>query len=158
MKRTLLLAMVTLGVAACTNTPAGVRHVHQAYESRIHVDLKTDDSQLTVPVHELFDPARSYPRPSATKELRKIADSLLANPAMKLTIVSHDYSDGRPQRALVESEKRGVAIQSILVSSGVDVSRVRVFGMGDMRPVADNFTPEGRKANQRVEFVFQKGD
>lgn len=158
MKKILLLAAAALGLAACAQTPDGVRHVNAAYESRLDWDAWEGRGTLHVPVSELFDPTFSYPRPSSTKELRKIADAMLSRPGTTLTIVSHDYSDGRPQRALVESEKRAVAIQSIIVSAGVDVSRVRAFGSGDMRPVASNYTPEGRAENQRIEFVFNKGE
>jgi OOP family OmpA-OmpF porin len=43
-------------------------------------------------------------------------------------------------------------VRQYLVDSGVDGSRLRAKGLGPLRPVAPNFTSQGRARNRRVEF------
>jgi OOP family OmpA-OmpF porin len=39
-----------------------------------------------------------------------------------------------------------------LIGRGVPAKRLSALGVGPDRPIADNATPEGRKANRRVDF------
>lgn len=147
------LAIASMTLSACA-APEGAGKISRNGSS----EWSRSGGNFTVPYADLFDPGRSYPRPSATSRLRDVATDMLRDPSLRLAVIGHDHSDGRPQKSLVETEKRAVAIQAIIVSSGVDISRVRAFGAGDARPVATNRTPEGQAANRRIEFVFTKGE
>jgi outer membrane protein OmpA-like peptidoglycan-associated protein len=50
------------------------------------------------------------------------------------------------------SLKRADEVKLWLVKRGIDALRITTFGYGEMNPIADNDTPEGRKKNRRIEF------
>ena len=51
------------------------------------------------------------------------------------------------------SEQRAKNIVSILNDYQVNRSRLNAMGLGDLSPIADNASEEGRAINRRVEFV-----
>ena len=48
------------------------------------------------------------------------------------------------------SEQRATAVRDYLVSKGVGDDRMKVVGLGEANPIADNKTKEGRALNRRV--------
>lgn len=52
------------------------------------------------------------------------------------------------------SNRRINACLDDIVSKGIAAHRLSAAGFGDTRPVVDNQTTEGRKANRRVEFLL----
>lgn len=50
------------------------------------------------------------------------------------------------------SAARAQSVVRLLIESGVDARRMQVVGFADVRPRADNDTPEGRAANRRIEI------
>ena len=85
---------------------------------------------------------------SAFQSLFKQAE---ANP--ESTIIIRAYTDNRGwalgNLELSRIRARSVAID--LIASGVDVSRMKAFAFGELRPAAPNSTAEGRRFNRRVE-------
>jgi chemotaxis protein MotB len=56
------------------------------------------------------------------------------------------------------SAARAQSVVRLLLENGVDARRIQVVGFGDVRPRADNETPEGRAANRRIEIkILRKG-
>lgn len=56
------------------------------------------------------------------------------------------------------SAHRAIAVMRLLSDVGVGESRIGVMGYGELRPIADNSTPEGKERNRRVEiFLVPKG-
>ena len=56
------------------------------------------------------------------------------------------------------SESRAKAVADVLVGSGVSPSRVVTRGAGELRPIADNGTPDGRARNRRVDLEIKPDD
>ncbi|MDH3553416.1 MAG: OmpA family protein, partial [Gammaproteobacteria bacterium] len=52
------------------------------------------------------------------------------------------------------SERRASSVSQYLKSRGVLDQRLITLGMGELRPVADNGSPDGRQANRRVEITM----
>jgi chemotaxis protein MotB len=52
------------------------------------------------------------------------------------------------------SAHRAISVYDELASQGVHTSRMAVVGYGDQRPIADNGTSAGRRANRRVEVLI----
>lgn len=56
------------------------------------------------------------------------------------------------------SEKRAKGVVDLLISKGIDKSRLIYNGYGGLQPIASNFTEEGRQLNNRVELKVLKLD
>ncbi len=52
------------------------------------------------------------------------------------------------------SFSRALAVTKFLIKGGIEEKRISVAGLGDLRPVAPNDTPENRMKNRRVEIII----
>jgi outer membrane protein OmpA-like peptidoglycan-associated protein len=94
--------------------------------------------------------------PRSTKEMDKLAKVLSENPSLEILIEGHTDNVG-DQKALVElSLKRAKAIKSYLVLSGIDESRIGVFGYGAQKALNGNENEKEREKNRRVEIRITK--
>lgn len=91
---------------------------------------------------------------ASQKELDFLVNLMLDNPDLKIKIIGHVASDMSNDLANKLSYDRAVAVVNYLVRNNINVARLKAEGMGSKQPIADNGTPEGRKANQRIEFVI----
>ena len=75
---------------------------------------------------------------------------------IKLTIIVEGHTDnvGDPIQNKRLSLERAYNIREYLISKGIAGFRIQFKGYGDIKPIADNNTEEGRKKNRRVEFVI----
>lgn len=95
------------------------------------------------------------PRLQSTAEylLDEVADLLLANPTMRVSIEVHtdpsEVVDATEAKALTET--RALAVKDALVERGVDATRTESSGYGLTQPLAPN-----DPRNRRVEFVLLK--
>lgn len=105
----------------------------------------------------LFDTG-SYSLNAAAKErLFVAARELRELLADELVIVSgHTDSRGSAESNEVLSLRRAIAVKNYLAGTGVSVSRMIAFGLGERQPVATNGTAEGRKQNRRVVVNIQQ--
>ncbi|MDY7036289.1 MAG: flagellar motor protein MotB [Thermodesulfobacteriota bacterium] len=51
---------------------------------------------------------------------------------------------------------RATTVLRYLIKEGIPAERLTATGFADLRPLADNDTPVGRKKNRRVEFVLKE--
>ena len=84
--------------------------------------------------------------------LDKIVDLLKAEPTYLVDIEGHTDNIGKADDNLQLSQNRADACKQYLVKKGIEESRISSVGYGDMRPIADNDTEEGRAKNRRTEF------
>jgi outer membrane protein OmpA-like peptidoglycan-associated protein len=70
----------------------------------------------------------------------------------QLTVELEGYTDsvGASAYNIQLSQRRAEAVRRFLVEKGVDLPRIHSIGLGDIRPVADNKTKQGRDQNRRV--------
>jgi len=75
---------------------------------------------------------------------------------LKITIIVEGHTDnvGDPMQNKRLSLERAYNIREYLISKGIAGFRIQFKGYGDIKPIADNNTEEGRKKNRRVEFVI----
>ena len=69
-----------------------------------------------------------------------------------ITITGHTDSTGSEAYNQKLSERRAQAVADYLKSRGVNPALISVVGMGELAPIADNSTREGRQMNRRVEI------
>ena len=65
--------------------------------------------------------------------------------------VGHTDSVGSDAYNQKLSVRRAESVKAYLVSKGIEANRIYTEGKGEMQPVADNKTREGRAKNRRVE-------
>lgn len=73
------------------------------------------------------------------------------NPNVHAVIEGHTDNVGKPQSNLTLSQARAETVRQVLISFGVDPSRVEAQGFGSTKPRESNETVEGRALNRRVE-------
>lgn len=101
-----------------------------------------------------FEPGQTQFQPSDSERIDKIVSLLEAHPETQVKI--EGYTDSRGSQSVNQkiSKERADAVRKLLVSRGIDESRLTVKGMGEANPVADNSTEQGRQENRRVELLF----
>lgn len=70
-----------------------------------------------------------------------------------IVLVGHTDDTGNSMLNQQLSERRARTVAALFKSKGIPVSRIYFRGAGDVDPVADNRTEEGRAANRRVEII-----
>ena len=104
-----------------------------------------------------FDSGQARLLPPAAAMVERIAAPLIDS---GLSIRVEGHSDNVPihnarfKSNWALSTARAMAVGMLLVKrAGLDPSRVSIAGYGEYKPIASNETPEGRRANRRVDIV-----
>ncbi|MCG8459121.1 MAG: OmpA family protein [Holophagales bacterium] len=114
-----------------------------------------DTLLLRFPSDVLFDIDSARLAPSARSQVYEVADVLADFP--KTAVVVHGHTDGTGSEAHNQnlSERRASSVAHLLISRGVDPSRVSAIGSGESLPAASNATEWGRQQNRRVELLIR---
>lgn len=101
-----------------------------------------------------FDVNSDKIKPESFGVIKEIAQVLKDNPTVKIKIVGHTDSDGKPDANLLLSQKRASSVKNALVEGfSIDASRISIDGKGDTVPVAANDNSVNKAKNRRVEFI-----
>ena len=106
----------------------------------------------------LFDVDKAELSAQSKQELADLANILKKYPDTDILIEGHTDSSGPEDYNLTLSEKRAKAVASYLASLGVDPRRFTTVGYGELQPIADNNTPEGRQKNRRVDIAIMANE
>ena len=132
-------------VDQCPGTPAGV-------EVEANGCPKVGETLMVLQgVNFEFDSAALTN--DAKSQLDQAATTLNANSLVNVKVVGHTDSRGSENYNQGLSERRAAAVVNYLTANGVSSSRLTSEGMGEVNPIADNSTEEGRYRNRRVEFI-----
>jgi outer membrane protein OmpA-like peptidoglycan-associated protein len=121
----------------CPNTPAGDR-----------VGPHGCSCDVTIRTHFAFDSAELTAQDKA--ELERVAARLKELEFVGGTATGHTDSVGDEAYNQKLSERRAQAVVEFLHAQGVSPGRITAIGMGEIKPIADNATEEGRAQNRRV--------
>ncbi|RPJ49454.1 MAG: OmpA family protein [Candidatus Latescibacterota bacterium] len=102
----------------------------------------------------LFDVNKADLRAQARENLDKMANILNEYKDTDIRVEGHTDSDGSEEYNQTLSERRAQSVANYLGEHMVAPSRMTVVGFGEMRPVAENASPEGKQANRRVEVAI----
>jgi len=87
--------------------------------------------------------------------LNKVAGVIGQYEQTAVHVIGHTDSTGGLSMNQQLSEQRASAVTSYLRSGGVQESRLRMLGRGELNPIATNNTAAGRSANRRVEIYLK---
>ena len=109
----------------------------------------------TVPGELLFTVGSDEVRVGAYDTLAKVAELIGMYDNRQVLIIGHSDATGDPARNRQLSERRAERVEQIFVDYfELAADRLSTEGLGDARPIASNATPQGRRANRRVEVLI----
>ena len=152
-------AIIGAAVGGIAGTIIGNQMDQQAKEIKAAVpgaDVQRvgEGIQLTFASSMLYDINSDVVLPEAATNLRNLAASLAKYPDTDVLIVGHTDATGTADYNQGLSQRRATSAANYLMAQGVNSSRVRTAGRGEMEPVATNDTELGRQANRRVEVAI----
>ncbi|MGA2671851.1 MAG: flagellar motor protein MotB [Terracidiphilus sp.] len=126
---------------------------------RQEVDMRMTPEGFVISLHELgfFDSGQARLLPGAADKIKRIADVLIQY-GLDMRVEGH--SDNVPiHNAMFNSNwdlsaARAMEVAKMLLTEpGFDPKRLSIAGYAEYHPSASNDTPEGRRANRRVDIV-----
>jgi outer membrane protein OmpA-like peptidoglycan-associated protein len=95
--------------------------------------------------------------PAAQSRLNQVAEALMSTDKYhKLTVEGHTDSRGSDDYNMQLSQRRAESVRSYFISRGYPTDLIEARGIGEVRPIADNASPEGRSNNRRVEIIVER--
>jgi outer membrane protein OmpA-like peptidoglycan-associated protein len=88
----------------------------------------------------------------AMVKLDRIAEIILNNQKVEITLNGYTDSYGTPSYNKIVSESRANTVKIYLIGKGVDPSKIATEGYGAQKFLGSNKTREGRQFNRRVEI------
>ena len=117
--------------------------------------LDMDDSLLvTLPGAGAFEGRTDRMTPEGIDQVARVAASMLAYPHSRMTVIGHVEGSMSEYSDQILSERRAVAVKSVLESRGVDACRIGVLGKGSSDPIAEPLTNRQDQHNNRVEIMI----
>lgn len=146
------------GIDKCPDTPAGVKvdatgcPVAAPAPAAAPAAIPMTKGQTLVLEGVNFETNSAKLKPESSQVLDRVAESLKANPGVRVEVAGYTDSAGKQAYNVDLSKRRAASVRSYLVSKGIAASRLETKGYGPAHPVADNTTAEGRARNRRVEL------
>lgn len=103
-----------------------------------------------------FETGKAVLTEASYKQLDVIIETLKNDPSLNVDIEGHTDNKGKSENNLILSQQRADVCKDYLIKSGIDAARISSVGYGDMKPIADNTTEEGRAQNRRTEFLLKR--
>ncbi len=154
-------ALIGAGVGALAGGSIGLYMDKQ--EAKLRAELEGtgvsvtrigDNITLNMPGNITFATNSSDLSPAFFDVLNSVGKVLAEYDKTVVEVAGHTDSTGTEDYNQQLSERRATSVSTYLQAQGVMAQRMITVGMGELRPVADNNTPEGRQANRRVEITM----
>ena len=87
-------------------------------------------------------------------EIKRLAETLKTQPALKIRLLGHTDNVGDAIDNKILSEARAKAVYGVLITHGIESSRLSYIGIGEEDPIDTNETDYGRQQNRRTEFIL----
>ena len=110
--------------------------------------------KVTIDLRVQFDLDKSYIKPQYHDNIKKLADFMKKYPDTDADIEGHTCNIGTPDYNMKLSWRRAESVKNYLIKNfGIEASRLRTYGYGLTKPIADNSTRAGRIKNRRVHVI-----
>ena len=112
-------------------------------------------AKYCITLNILFDIDKAVIRDEYRDEVNRVATFMQKFPSTTATIEGHTDEVGTDEYNMQLSQRRAQSVVDYLVVSfGIDRSRLTARGYGKSRPIADNSTEAGKQKNRRVEAII----
>ena len=120
--------------------------------------IKNGETIILRNVH--FDFNKSTLKRESIKTLNQVYSFLAQNPQLYFEIAGHTDNIGSLAYNKRLSERRARAVYNYLTTKGINTTHLTPKGYGELKPIATNSTPEGRRLNRRAEMkrISSQGD
>jgi outer membrane protein OmpA-like peptidoglycan-associated protein len=153
-------ALIGAGVGALAGGTVGYYMDKQEAELRaqlqgtgVSVTRIGDNITLNMPGNVTFATNSSDLRPAFFEVLNSVGKVMKEFDQTVVEVAGHTDSTGTEAYNQSLSERRASSVAQYLVARGISEQRLITVGMGELRPVADNGTEDGRQLNRRVEIT-----
>jgi len=154
-------ALIGAGVGALAGGAVGYYMDRQEAELRaelagtgVSVTRMGDNITLNMPGNVTFATNSSDLSPAFFDVLNSVGKVLKEFDQTVVEVAGHTDSTGTESYNQSLSERRATSVSQYLSGRGIGQQRVLTVGMGELRPVADNSSADGRQANRRVEITM----
>jgi len=132
----------------CPGTPAGVQ------VDAVGCRILFEERQTTLILEGVnFETGKAELTQAARAILLTVAQSLVANPDIRVEVGGHTDITGSRALNMRLSQARAESVRNFLIQNGVSADRMTAKGYGPDKPVASNNTRDGRAQNRRVELT-----
>lgn len=116
-----------------------------------------ETEELLVLDNVYFETNSSLLKPESFSQLDEVVFWLESHPKVLIRVNGHTDSVGNAFNNLELSKRRAASVMEYFVEKGIGESRINIQGFGELKPISDNNTKEGRQKNRRVEIeVLEK--
>ena len=98
-----------------------------------------------------FETGKADIKPQAKAALDNLLKQLNESMTRKVEIAGHTDNVGDDEKNMTLSQKRADAVKNYLTTRGINPTRIIAKGYGEVKPIADNNTVEGKAKNRRTE-------
>jgi outer membrane protein OmpA-like peptidoglycan-associated protein len=109
-------------------------------------EITISDAQFRFDSSEILEPSR------LSSDIDKIVKELKKRKDINIEIIGHTDSVGKVEYNEILSTQRAASVAKVFLMKGIKEDRMIIIGKGELEPVANNDTPEGRARNRRVEI------
>lgn len=142
------------------NTASGDLNILQKEEFKQTItQIKADQRQADLEqngksiLHINFDTDKASLKPDGIESVNEIVKVLKQDHKLNLLIKGFTDNTGEANRNKILSAERAETVKRFLIEAGIDKARLSSEGQGQLSPIADNSTEEGRAKNRRVELI-----
>jgi outer membrane protein OmpA-like peptidoglycan-associated protein len=130
-----------------------------AQAAALSVKEEARGTVIVLPGSVLFTSGEYKLTPEAQNKLGMIADTLRPQAqSHEIVVEGHTDSKGTPSSNQLLSENRARAVMEYLIARGVPSTAITSVGVGQVRPIADNSSTDGRANNRRVEIIIKPAE
>ncbi|MBK7630195.1 MAG: OmpA family protein [Ignavibacteriales bacterium] len=105
-----------------------------------------------------FEIGKSELLPSAYTEFEQVIKVMNDHPETKWEIEGHTDNTGSDKMNKELSFERARSVYNYFINNGINPNRLKIYGYGPDRPIADNNTETGRALNRRVAIVLMNSN
>lgn len=130
-------------------------HIDYSQPVMVIVPVKVKTQQYCSILEMVFEINADEIQREEKERLAVLGNYMKKYPETSAVIEGHSDDVGTSEKNLELSKRRADSVVDYLVSDfKIDPSRLAAVGFGETRPIADNTTSRGKKANRRIDAVI----